>query len=62
MNNPTCIKCNAPSTKVYRMDLDLTGIGMCKEHEEEVTQDLTTAVFLEDGWKWFEKKYLKSNK
>jgi hypothetical protein len=59
MKNPNCIKCNKPSTKVYRPDLDLTGIGMCKEHEEQVSVDIMTACFLPDGWEWFEKKYLK---
>lgn len=59
MKNPNCIKCDKPSNKVYRPDLDLTGIGMCKEHEEVISRDLLAANFLHDGWEWFEKKYLK---
>lgn len=62
MKNPTCIKCGETSDKVYRPDLDLTGIGMCETHVEEVTQDLLVAQFIDDGWKWFEKKYFKNEK
>ena len=53
-----CIKCGKPSDKVYRPDLDLTGIGMCNEHEQEVTLDIMVSLINEDGWKRFEKKYL----
>lgn len=57
-----CLKCNNPATRVYRPDLDLTGIGMCDEHKEEISVDLLTAQFIPDGWKWFEKKYFKEEK
>lgn len=32
----TCIICNAPAVSVIKPDIDLTGIGMCKEHEKVV--------------------------
>lgn len=53
-----CIKCGKPPDKVYRPDLDLKGIGMCNEHEQEVTLDIMVSLINEDGWKRFEKKYL----
>lgn len=56
----TCIKCDKPADKVYRPDLDLKGIGMCSEHEQEVTIDIIASQINEDGWKRFEKKYLKN--
>lgn len=59
MNKTTCIKCGKPADKVYRPDLDLTGIGMCSEHEQEVTIDIIASLINEDDWKRFEKKYLK---
>ena len=60
MTNLTCIKCDKPADKVYKPDLDLTGIGMCSEHQEEITMDIMISLMSEDGWKMFEKKYLKN--
>lgn len=54
-----CIKCGKPADKAYKPDLDLKGIGMCSEHEQEVTIDIIASQINEDGWKRFEKKYLK---
>ena len=62
MNKTTCIKCGKPADKVYRPDLDLTGIGMCSEHEQEVTIDIIASQINEEGWERFEKKYLKKKK
>jgi hypothetical protein len=55
-----CIKCGNPATKRYSPDLDINGIGMCDEHEEEIKMDLLVASF--EGWDKFEKKYLKEKK
>jgi hypothetical protein len=55
-----CIKCGKTATKVYSPDLDVKGIGMCDEHEEEVKFDLLIANF--QGWDKFEKKYSKDKK
>ena len=55
-----CIKCGKTATKVYSPDLDIKGIGMCDEHEEEVKVDLLIANF--QGWDKFEKKYSKDKK
>lgn len=55
-----CIKCGKPATKRYSPDLDIKGIGMCDEHEGEITRDLVLASF--EGWDKFEKKYLKEKK
>jgi hypothetical protein len=55
-----CIKCGKPATKVYKPDLDVTGIGMCDEHHEEIQLDLLIATF--EGWEKFEKKYFKNKK
>jgi hypothetical protein len=60
MSNQVCIKCHKPATKVYRPDMDLNGIGMCDEHEEEIRKDLMIAMFTD--WKYFEDKYLKEPK
>jgi hypothetical protein len=62
MSDLTCIKCGAPATKRYSPDLDIKGIGMCDEHEEEIRMDLLITHFLPDGWEKFEKKYLKQKK
>ena len=62
MSNLTCIKCGAPATKRYSPDLDIKGIGMCDEHEEEIKLDLLITQFDPKGWKKFEKKYLKNGK
>ena len=56
----TCRKCGKPADKVYKPDLDLTGIGMCSEHEEEITLDIMISLMNEEGWKRFEKKYLNN--
>jgi hypothetical protein len=32
----TCILCDNPAIAAIRPDLDLTGIGYCKEHEDQV--------------------------
>jgi hypothetical protein len=55
-----CIKCGKTATKVYSPDLDVKGIGMCDEHEEEVKVDLLIATF--QGWDKFEDKYSKKQK
>jgi hypothetical protein len=60
MSKETCIKCGAPATKRYSPDLDIKGINMCSEHEEEISLDLMIANF--EGWDKFEKKYLKNGK
>jgi hypothetical protein len=57
-----CIKCGKPATKRYSPDLDINGIGMCDEHEEEIKMDLLVAQFDPKGWDKFEKKYLKEKK
>lgn len=57
-----CVKCGAPTTKRYSPDLDIKGIGMCDEHEEEIKLDLLMTQFMPDGWKKFEKKYSKNEK
>ena len=57
-----CIKCGKKATKAYKPDLDVTGIGMCDEHLEEIQLDLLVAQFDPKGWEKFEKKYLKSKK
>jgi hypothetical protein len=56
----TCIKCGKPAYRVYKPDLDVAGIGMCSEHEEEISLALMIANF--EGWDKFEKKYLKNGK
>jgi hypothetical protein len=57
-----CIKCGAPATKKYSPDLDIKGIGMCDEHQEEIRMDLLITQFDKKGWEKFEKKYLKDKK
>lgn len=56
----TCIKCGKPATKNFSPDLDVTGIGVCDQHQKEVRMDLMIAAT--EGWDWFEKKYLKKKK
>ena len=58
----TCIKCGVPATKRYSPDLDIEGIGMCDEHEQEVKLDLLLTQFDPKGWEKFEKKYLNTPK
>ena len=60
MEKAVCIKCGKPAYRVYKPDLDLTGIGMCSNHQEEVTLDLTIAMF--NGWDKFKEKYDKDEK
>jgi hypothetical protein len=57
MSELTCIKCGVPATKRYSPDLDIKGIGMCDEHEEEVKLDLLITQFDPKGWDRFLKKY-----
>ena len=57
-----CIKCGAPATKRYSPDLDINGIGMCDEHEEEIKLDLLITQFDPKGWEKFEKKYSPKTK
>jgi hypothetical protein len=57
-----CIKCDAPATKKYSPDLDVTGIGMCDEHEEEIKLDLLITQFDPKGWDKFKKKYTSEEK
>jgi hypothetical protein len=57
-----CVKCGAKATKRYSPDLDIKGIGMCDEHQEEIQMDLLITQFMPDGWEIFEKKYLKFKK
>ena len=57
-----CIKCGKKAYRVYKPDLDLTGIGMCSDHQDEITLDLMVAQFDSKGWEKFENKYLKSKK
>jgi len=56
-----CIKCGKTATKVFSPDLDIKGIGMCDEHEEEIKLDLLITQFDPKGWDKFENKYLKKN-
>jgi hypothetical protein len=62
MSKLTCIKCGSEATKRYSPDLDIQGIGMCAEHEEEVMLDLLITQFDPKGWEKFEKKYSKPKK
>ena len=62
MKDLTCVKCGAPATKRFSPDLDINGIGMCNEHEEEIKMDLLIAQFDSKGWEKFEKKYLPNKK
>jgi hypothetical protein len=62
MSKETCIKCGKPAYRVYKPDLDLAGIGMCSDHQDEITLDLMVAQFDSKGWEKFENKYLKSKK
>lgn len=55
-----CIKCGTNAIKTYSPDLDIKGIGMCKEHEDEIMLDLLVANY--EGWEKFEKKYFKESK
>lgn len=32
-----CAKCEKEAIKVFRPDLDLAGIGMCEDHEDEIS-------------------------
>jgi len=57
-----CVKCGTKATKRYSPDLDIKGIGMCDEHEEEIRMDLLITQFDKKGWEKFEKKYLKDKK
>jgi hypothetical protein len=57
-----CIKCGKEATKAYKPDLDVTGIGMCDEHLEEIQLDLLVAQFDSKGWEKFEKKYSRNEK
>jgi hypothetical protein len=57
-----CVKCGAKATKRYSPDLDIKGIGMCDEHQEEIRMDLLITQFDKKGWDKFEKKYLKDKK
>lgn len=59
-SNMKCIKCEEKATKVYRPDLDLTGLGMCDEHEEEVQTDIIIATL--EGWDHFKNKYFMAYK
>ena len=52
-----CIKCGNAATGLFRPDLDLTGIGYCDKHAEEIRIDLLIAQFDDKGWDRFEKKY-----
>ena len=54
-----CIKCGAKASRTYSPDLDIKGIGMCKEHEEEIMLDLLIANY--EGWEKFERKYTKKS-
>lgn len=53
-----CIKCDQEATKRWSPDLDINGIGMCGDHEKEVSQDIVIATLTD--WKNFEKKYFKN--
>lgn len=57
-----CIKCGSKATKRYSPDLDIQGIAMCAEHEDEVMLDLLVTQFDPKGWEKFEKKYSKKKK
>jgi hypothetical protein len=56
-----CIKCGKPATKSYSPDINVEGVGMCNEHSEEIHMDLMICM-MENGWDYFEKKYLKEKK
>lgn len=55
-----CVKCGKTATKRFSPDLDIKGIGMCDEHEDEIKMDILVASF--EGWDKFEKKYLNNGK
>ena len=55
MSKEICIKCGKPAYRVYKPDLDVKGIGMCANHQEEISLDLMISNF--EGWDKFEKKY-----
>ena len=61
MSNSKCIKCGKSAYRVYSPDLDIEGIGMCSEHQDEITLDLMVANFDSKGWEKFEKKYGKKD-
>ena len=52
----SCIKCGKKADFRYSPDLDIKGIGMCKEHKDEIQTDIMIASF--EGWDLFKKKYL----
>lgn len=54
-----CIACDKEATKVIRPDLDLTGIGMCEDHEKEVTFYWVEACVTKDFTK-FENKFINN--
>lgn len=57
-----CIKCNKETEIRLTNDLDIQGIAVCKEHLEEVKQDI---IFLSLGLiteKKFNKKYKLDDK
>lgn len=58
-NRMNCIKCGKKAYRIYKPDLDLKGIGMCSDHQDEITLDLMIANFDEYGWVKFENKYYK---
>jgi hypothetical protein len=62
MKDLTCVKYGIPTTKKFTPDLDVTGIGMCDDHEEEIKLDLLVTQFDSKGWEKFEKKYLSNKK
>lgn len=50
-----CIKCGKKADKKYSPDLDIKGIGMCKDHEQEIMLDIITAQY--NDWNSFNNKY-----
>lgn len=61
----TCTICNQPAVSQIKVDIDLPGIGMCKEHEKEV--NLIYIVMITRGYeeamkilKSAQKKYKKA--
>jgi predicted nucleotidyltransferase len=53
---------HAYGLNVPTSDLDVKGIGMCDEHEEEIKLDLLITQFDPKGWEKFEKKYIHDRK
>ena len=61
LNTRRCIKCKKPTNLELKVDLDIKGFPVCKDHTEEVKKDLYLLMCGADDdidfVKWFNKKY-----